>query len=41
MQGLGGGFLELLHSFGDWLFHWVFDALADITEDVQFRSGEL
>jgi hypothetical protein len=41
MQGSGGGFPELLHGFGSWLFHWVFEALADITEDIQFRSGNL
>jgi hypothetical protein len=34
MQGTSRGFLELHCSFGDWLFHWVFDALADIKEDV-------
>jgi hypothetical protein len=41
MQGSSGGFPELLCSFGDWLFHWVFDALVDITEDDQFRTGKL
>jgi hypothetical protein len=40
-QGLGGGLPELLCHLGDWLFCWVLDALADITEDVQFGSGKL
>jgi hypothetical protein len=33
-QGSSGGFPELHCSFGNRLFHQVFDALADITEDV-------
>jgi hypothetical protein len=41
MQGSSGGFLELLCGFGNWLFCWVFDALVDIMEDVQFRTSEL
>jgi hypothetical protein len=31
----------LLHSLGYWFFHWVFDTLVDIAQDVQFRSSEL
>jgi hypothetical protein len=38
MQGSSGGFLELHCGLGNWLFHWVFDALAAITENVQTRE---
>jgi hypothetical protein len=34
MQGSSGGFPELRCGFGNRLFHWVFDTLVDITEDV-------
>jgi hypothetical protein len=33
-QGMSRGFPELRCGFGDWLFRWVLDALADIMEDV-------
>jgi hypothetical protein len=41
MQGTSRGFLELRCGFGDWVFCWFFYALADITEDVEFWTGEL
>jgi hypothetical protein len=41
MQGSSGGFPELHCGLGNWLFHWVFDALADIMEGVQFWTSEL
>jgi hypothetical protein len=34
MQGMSRGFPELGCGFGDQLFCWVLDALADITKDV-------
>jgi hypothetical protein len=33
-QGMSRGFPELGCCFGDWLFHWVLDALADVMKDV-------
>jgi hypothetical protein len=41
MQRSSRGFLELGCSFGDWLLHWVLDALVDIMENVYLWTSEL
>jgi hypothetical protein len=40
MNRTGRGLLELLDSFSNWFFLWVSAACANVSEDVNFRTGD-